>query len=261
MRENLFRKRIKEGKPTLGTHIHSTWPGTVEIIGHTRTVDYIEFLGEYSAYDLDWLDNFARLTELYGLSSMLKVDQSLETFLAQRAVGSGIQSILFTDIRNQEEARRAVKAVRAEVPGGGILGCAMRRDVGYLLEIGSKAYVKAANDTVVAFMIEKKEALDNLDAILDAEGLDMVQFGPCDYSLSLGIPGQWSRPEVKEAERKVITKALQKGILPRVELFDFDEAKEYLDMGVRHFCIGYDVVIQYNWLKDHAGRLKEILSE
>lgn len=103
--------------------------------------------------------------------------------------------------------------------------------------------------------------MDNLDAILDVEGLDMVQFGPCDYSLSLGIPGQWSRPEVKEAERKVITKALQKGILPRVELFDFDEAKEYLDMGVRHFCIGYDVVIQYNWLKDHAGRLKEILSE
>ena len=42
--------------PTLGTRIHSVWPGIVEVIGHTRMFDYVEFLGEYAPFDLHDLD-------------------------------------------------------------------------------------------------------------------------------------------------------------------------------------------------------------
>ena len=46
----------------------------------------------------------------------------------------------------------------------------------------------------------------------------MVQFGPADYSMSLGITGQWDHPKVKEAERFVIQTALKMGIAPRAEI-------------------------------------------
>jgi hypothetical protein len=32
----------------------------------------------------------------------------------------------------------------------------------------------------------------------------MVQFGPMDYSLSIGLPGETHHPRVKEAERKAL---------------------------------------------------------
>jgi len=99
MRKNKLRELIKNGKPTLGIRIFSAWPGIVEIIGQTGIVDYIEFVGEYAPWDLYALENIARATELFNISSMIKADQSPNTFIAQRALGSGIQNVLFTDIR------------------------------------------------------------------------------------------------------------------------------------------------------------------
>ena len=58
-------------------------------------------------------------------------------------------------------------------------------------------------------------AVENLEALLSVKGVDMVQFGPADYSMSLGIPGQRSDPRVKEAERHVIDTALSMGIATR----------------------------------------------
>ena len=56
---------------------------------------------------------------------------------------------------------------RAESPAtGGIHGVGMRRDVGFVLDIGTPAFVQALEDAVVALMIEKKPAVEDLDAIL-----------------------------------------------------------------------------------------------
>ena len=90
-----------------------------------------------------------------------------------------------------EDAQESVAAARAETPKTkGLMGAAMRRDVGYVLGPGSKEYVQQLEEGVVALMIEKQVAIENLEAILSVKGVDMVQFGPADYSMPLGIPGQ-----------------------------------------------------------------------
>ena len=50
-----------------------------------------------------------------------------------------------------------------------------------------------------------------------------------------------------KAERKTIETALKKGLHPRVELADIKQAAPYLEMGVKHFCIGWDVRILHDW--------------
>ena len=130
MRKNKLREKLKDVKPTLGTRLLSVWPGMVEIVGHTGLFDYVEFLGEYSPWDLHDLENYGKTVELFDMSSMIKVDQNNRAFIAQRALGSGIQNILFTDIRTVEEARECVRIVRAETPSAkGINGAANRRNV------------------------------------------------------------------------------------------------------------------------------------
>ena len=124
----------------------------------------------------------------------------------------------------------AVRAVRAETPAiGGIHGVGVRRDVGYVVDVGSPAFVHALEDAVVAVMIEKAPAVEHLEAMLSVKGADMVQFGPANYSMSIGIPGQWDHPRVKEAEAHVIKTALRLGVAPRVEIDTPDQAKPYLD--------------------------------
>jgi len=260
-RRNILRELLQASKPTLGIHVHVTWPGIVEVIGYSGAIDYVEFVGEYAPYDLYALENFGRAVNLFEhMSSMMKIDQEPRIYLAGRAIGSGIQNLLFADIRTVEDAREAVAAARAETPQTkGYVGAGMRRDVGYVLAPGSQLYVEQLEDGVVALMIEKQSAVDNLEAILSIEGIDMVQFGPADYSMSIGLPGQWNHPLVKEAERYTIEVALKKGIAPRVELSDFKDAGPYLQMGVKNFCIGWDVDIIYKYCREQGAAFAKAL--
>ena len=266
MKKNKLRELLKEGKPSIGTRLLGVWPGMVELVGNTGLFDYVEYLGEYTPWDLRDLENFGRAVELFDMSSMIKVDQNCRAFIAQRALGSGIQNILFTDIRTVEDARECVSIVRAETPQtGGINGAANRRNVGYYVEAGSPEYVKAMDEAVVVLMIEKKEAVDNLEEILSVKGIDMVQFGPGDYSLSTGYVGQRSHPKVKEAELKTIKMAIEKGIRPRVEIgsidYKLEDLQKYIDLGVRDFHLPSDGSVVYQWLKKHGKKVRGIISD
>jgi len=262
MKRNCLRELLNEGKPTLGTHVITPWPGIVEVIGHSGAFDYIEYVGEYSPFSLEQLDNFGRAIELFpNISSMMKVEEQTRGFIATRSLGAGIQNVLFTDCRSAEEVRECIRLIRPETPeAGGTNGCSMRRNVGYVLEAGSEAWTKAMNNVVVAIMIEKKSAIENLEAILSVKGVDMVQFGPADYSISIGKPGQKQAPEVEKAHRDMIELALKKGVAPRVEVASFEQAKPYVKMGVRHFCIGWDLVTIYGWCQQQKEGMRELLA-
>ncbi len=262
MKENVLRKLLKQGKPTLGVHLVSPWPGMVEVIGHSGVFDYIEYVGEYSSFSLEQLDNFGRALDLFpNMSGMMKVEEQTRGFIAQRAIGAGLQNVLFTDCRSAEDVRECIRMVRAEIPGkrGGIHGAGMRRNVGYVIEGGSESWVKAMSDVVVAVMIEKKGAIDNLDEILSVDGVDMVQFGPVDYSITVGKAGRASNPEIQKVQRDMIEKALKKNVAPRVEINSFKEAKPFIDMGVKHFCVGWDVSIIYQWCNTQGEAMSEML--
>jgi 2-keto-3-deoxy-L-rhamnonate aldolase RhmA len=261
MRTNSLRKLLDAGKPTLGTHVLSTWPTLIELIGQAETYDYVEFTAEYAPFHLHDLDNIGRALELMNLGGMMKIEQSEWMHQTMRAIGAGFQSILFADVRTVEDVGYCIRAVRAESPGsGGLHGVGMRRDVGVLREAGSPAFVQALDEIVVAIMVEKRECVENLDAILKVKGVDMVQFGPADYAMSIGVTGQFTHPDVQKAELKTIETALKLGLHPRVELFDAAQAPRYIEMGVKHFCIGWDVAILKSWWQAHGTQMREHLA-
>ncbi len=265
MRRNVLRDRLNAGQPTVGTHILSAWPTLVELIGHSRQYDYVEFTAEYAPFTMHDLDNLGRAFELCEMSGMIKIEQTQYTHQAMRAIGSGFQSVLFADIRSVEDAKAAVDAVRAETTmaagarGRGRLGVGMRRDVGTVRTGGTPAYVDALNEIVIAIMVEKKSCVDDLENVLAVPGIDMVQFGGSDFSMSIGKTGQHADPEVVAAETKTIKTALKMGLHPRVELRDPTAAAKYLDMGVKHFCIGWDVRILADWWDTQGAVMRKML--
>jgi 2-keto-3-deoxy-L-rhamnonate aldolase RhmA len=259
MRRNSLRELIRAGQPSLGTRLEGQWPTMVEVIGHTGMFDYVEIIAEYAPYTLFSLDNIGRAIQLFDkMSGMIKVEQESRTHLAVRAISSGIQNLLFSDIRSAAEAEECVRAVRAETPQtGGLHGARHGRDVGVHLEAGSPAFVQALEDSVVAIMIEKKGAIENLENILALKGVDMVQFGPGDYSMSIGKAK--NSPEVAEAHHYMIKTAIKMSVAPRAEINNPQEAEAYLNMGVKHFCLGTDVTTIYNWCKDNGSRVRDML--
>lgn len=261
MRPNLLREALRSGRPTIGTHLHSRWPSIVELVGVTGAYDYVELSAEYIPFDLPGLDDFCRAAELHGLGTMIKLDQAPRSFLAQRAIGSGFGSVLFADVRTVDDARECVRVCRPDVPGvKGTYGAADRRN-SYWGHAGTADYVRALNEIVVVLMIEKEEAVAALDEILAVPGIDMIQWGPGDYAMSIGRPGDWYHPDVRAVEEVVLAKARAAGIPARAEINAPEEADRYRALGVRDFCIGTDMVILHDWFSRAGRELRERVGE
>ena len=69
----------------------------------------------------------------------------------------------------------------------------------------------------------------------------MVQFGPSDYCMSMGLNRDQNVDQFKAAERKMIEVALKHGVQPRCEIPNTQAAQYYIDLGVRHVCVGDQV--------------------
>ena len=87
----------------------------------------------------------------------------------------------------------------------------------------------------------------------------MVVWGGSDYSMSIGRPGAARDPEVQAVRDRVFETALAAGVQPRAEIFSPEEAPPYLEMGVRHFAIGTDLIVLYRWLDENVSGLRDLV--
>jgi 4-hydroxy-2-oxoheptanedioate aldolase len=69
-------------------------------------------------------------------------------------------------------------------------------------------YQDSNRETLIIIWVEERRAMENLDEILEVEGIDAVNIGPSDLALTMGHPGRPEHPEVQEmivrARRKIV---------------------------------------------------------
>ncbi len=235
----------------------------VETIGNTGLFDYVEFFSTYAPFDFHDLDMMALAAERYNMGSMIKIDPEPMMFLAQRSIIAGFGSILFADLRTVKEVETAINSVRADPKG--VMGCSEGRIGGYrmTLEYGAdKQFVKYCDDIVVAIMLEKKSLVDKIEDVCNMDGVDMIQYGPCDYAMTVGVHGQFKHPKVVEADRKIIKTALKYDKHPRIEISGDTIDKqmaEYQKLGVTDFSIGTDLGIVHTWMKKNGRAARRLL--
>jgi 4-hydroxy-2-oxoheptanedioate aldolase len=258
---NTFREKLDQGKPTIGTHFMFTDPDIPEIIGDTGMFDYGEFTAEYSTFDMASLYNLARSAQCGNLPLMIKPDQEAQGFWTQAALGAGFKSVLFTDIRTPDDVDECHRIIREDFPGvGGSMGVKLRRPALGSYDVDD--YAKDLSRTVFLIMIEKNVAVENIDAVLERareKEVDMTQWGPADFGFSRGEPKMSRTPEIREYEELVIKKSLEYGIAPRIEIGAVEQAERYIDLGVRHFCIGWDRFIYASALAKLGEGLNRVL--
>jgi 2-keto-3-deoxy-L-rhamnonate aldolase RhmA len=116
-------------------------------------------------------------------------------------------------------------------------------------------------------MMEKKSLYDHLEDVMNLDGIDMIQFGSCDFAMALKLWGQTSHQKVREAEKNTIKMALKYDKHPRAEIEsvfaeDFEkDLKRYKSLGVRDFSVGVDVVIQFEWVKKFGELTRKALEK
>jgi 2-keto-3-deoxy-L-rhamnonate aldolase RhmA len=262
---NTFRDLLDQDKPTVGTHFMLLDPDIPELIGDTELFDYGEFTAEYTSLDMPMLYNLARAGQCgrRPLPLMIKPDMDGQGFWTQAALGAGFKAVLFTDIRSPEDIDEAHRIIRPDIPDvRGHMGVKLRRPA--LNSYDTEEYLKDMQSIVFCVMFEKDIALENIDAILERakeKGVDMTQWGPADFSFSRGEPQLQGSKEIRVYEEKVIAKSLEYGIQPRIEIAAVEQAKRYIDLGVKHFCIGWDRFMIRQQLAQLGSGMKKLVED
>jgi len=258
---NTLRQKLDEGQPTLGTHLLFSDPDIPELVGDLGLFDYAEFGAEYSVLEMRSLYHLARAGQCSGLPLMIKLDQESQGFWAQAALGAGFKAVLFTDIRTPGDVDACCRTIAPDTPTeGGRMGVKLRRPA--LSSYDTESYLQDLRATVCAIMIEKNAAVEDLDRILARareRGVAMTQWGPADFGFSRGEPGLMHTAEIRPFEEQVIASALEHGVGPRIEIRSVEQAKRYVDLGVRHFCIGWDRFILRSALAEIGEGMQKVL--
>ncbi len=161
--------------------------------------------------------------------------------------------IMVPHVMSGEEAREVVRMTRFHPMG--------RRPVdggnadSKFLAVDVVDYLRQANEErFVIVQIEDPEGIGNLDEIARVEGIDMLFFGPGDYSHALGIAGQFDHPEIGKAREQVVSAAIKNGKFAGT-VGTVDGCKELVEMGYRFLNVGSDVGIMGKGLREAAGKL------
>ncbi len=205
-----FHDALESRTPAIGLILNLTAPALVEI-GSLMGFDFILIDAEHGPIDAADAEPMIRVAERARIAPLVRVP-SARPDIALRFLDLGAVGIVFPHIKDAAGARAAVDAVR--FPPLGKRGVAPSTDAsGYGVRMPFKDYIEHANRLLLPMMIvEEPEAVENIEEIVEVDGIAAVIIGQMDLCASMGFPGDPNAPEVLAAVEKVMGVCKDKGL-------------------------------------------------
>ena len=169
-----------------GETVHSGWcalgaPIVAELVARAG-FSAVTLDQQHGLYTMDTTLAGIAMVHAAGSAPLVRVPLG-DVAVVSRVLDFGAEGVVAPMINTPEDARRFAAAAKYPPIGERSFG-PLRALILNNMEGGD--YVKQANDIVVTIaMVETRQALDNLDAILATPGIDAVFLGPSDLSLAL----------------------------------------------------------------------------
>lgn len=234
VRQSLLERRI-----SLGTWIQIGHTAVAEVLAEAG-FDWIAADCEHTDIDLAAFTSLAQAMHGRGSVPLARVKAN-DTLAIRQVLDMGAEGVIVPLVNSAAEAEQAVRA--AKYPPRGVRGYCFSRMNNYGRDFD--AYAASANDDIaVVVMIESRQGVENIDAILAVDGVDGVFIGPYDMSGSYGIPGQTADPVVQDACRSVVDACARAGKSAglHVVIPTSDAIARAVDDGFTFIALGVDTV-------------------
>jgi len=228
---NRMKEKLGAGEPAFGVSVMIPSPQIVEMIA-AAGFDWVLLDCEHGTLTLESVELMAMAAEASGITPIARpASRSPEHIL--QVLDRGVLGVQVPHVNTVAQAREVVQAVKFH-PAGRRSLAAGTRAARYDAHGSLADYVKAANDaTLIAAQIEDAEAVDNLDALLGVEGIDVYFIGPSDLSQSMGHPGNPKAPPVAKAIEESLAKMRAAGRTPGMPA-TAENVRDAVAKGVRY---------------------------
>lgn len=212
MRKNALKEHFAAGKPALGCSIMIPSPQTVEMVGHAG-FDWVLIDMEHGTISLETAELMIMAAEAVGITPIVRPRSNASADITA-AMDRGAGGVQVPHINTAEDARRAVAAVKFG-PGEHRGLAAGTRPDHYGLAEAMPDFVERSNaESLVCIQLEHGRAIENLEALLLVEDIDVFFIGPSDLSQSMGYPGNPGAEPVKKAIDRTLEKIVAAGKTP-----------------------------------------------
>jgi len=245
MRKSRVLKKLRAGEVVSCFNVHLD-PQVSEIAGRNG-FDSLWIDREHLAQDWSAVQAHVWAAKSYDMDVMVRVPRgSYSDYIKPLELDA--TGIMVPHIMNLEDARKVVHMTRFHPIGRRPLDGG-NADGGYAT-MDYKDYIKQANEErFIVLQIEDPEPLDDLEAIAALDGIDMLFFGPADFSQGIGAPGDWNHPKLIETRKRVAEVAVKHGKFAGTP-GSMDNFDELVEMGYRFIALGADVVSIGNYCKE-----------
>ena len=197
--KNKLRQSLLDRKVTLGAWMQIGHPACAEIFARAG-FDWVCVDLEHGAIDLETMTDIFRTLAGFDCVPVARLPLNDPVWI-HRSLDAGARAIIIPMVKTAQEAEAAVS--EAKYPPRGVRGFGYSRANMHGMDFST--YIATANDEIAMIMqIEHKDAIANLDAILDVPGVDGLFIGPLDLSGSMGITGQMEHPDMVAALNKYL---------------------------------------------------------
>jgi len=195
-RENSLKKKLAGGKKALGCWLALGNAATAEIAG-LAGYDWVMIDHEHGPGDLQSAISQMQALAAFDTTCLLRVPWNDQVYI-KRALDAGAEGIMVPMIETPEQAADVVSACR--YPPNGIRGAATSSVRAADYGMREADYVENAEaELMIICQIETPTGIENIEAIAEVEGVDMLFVGPSDISTNLGYAKQRDHPDVKKA--------------------------------------------------------------
>ncbi|MDX1431830.1 MAG: aldolase/citrate lyase family protein [Gammaproteobacteria bacterium] len=209
MRENRLKAKLAAGEPAYGCSVMIPSPQIVEMVAHAG-FDWVLIDMEHGTIGLESAELMIMAAEACGATPIVRPTGN-STAEITAAMDRGAAGVQVPHVNTVEDARRAVSAVKFGAGDGRGLAAGTRPDRYGLAEPMPDFVARSNAESLVCIQLEHSSAIDNVDALLAVDEVDVYFIGPSDLSQSMGHPGNPSAPLVERAIDRSLEKILAAG--------------------------------------------------
>jgi 4-hydroxy-2-oxoheptanedioate aldolase len=248
---NRLKRALREGRPQIGLWSSLSSHIAAEVVRDSG-FDWLLFDLEHAPNELTTIHRQLQAMQGGQCATIVRPAWN-DPVTFKRLLDIGVQSLLVPFVQDADQARRAVAATR--YPPEGVRGVATTTRANRYGRVPH--YMARAHDEIcVIVQVETREALENIAAIADIDGVDGLFIGPSDLAADMGHLGENGHPDVRQAIEGAIRRIVQTGkaagILAPVEA----DARRWLELGCLLVGVGSDVGILARQSEALAAKFK-----
>lgn len=250
MRKSRVKRRWAQGEPVLATVSHFTDPQSAELIG-LMGIECLWVDLEHQPISMGQLENMTRAARVGDMDVMARPAKGEFARMA-RLIEAGANLIMYPRCESADEARQIVKF--AKFPPLGERGFfSAAPDNPYCLTPMKDYLVEANAETILIAQIESPAAVRAARSIAEVDGIDLLFFGPGDFSVSAGVPGQFDGEIVRAAAAEISTAAREAGKRFGMPVSSLEQAQRALGLGASLLAYGGDL----HFVREALFRIRE----